>query len=769
MAESTALLECNPSMDATSETTQVNAHRAEDYISDSNQTLRPTSPMDEIKQEDMSMGMSMAMSASLPLSSASMVPKQRPATLKGSKSSNMLRSVTTPHPLSMTSSHSSLHHFQTTGTMYTTTPASGFTSNGTPNGSNGSIFPNNSIGPLSAPSSPSFPTSTLPSSTTTPSFLAMHGHNTSLYEPFRRNSVPILTAEQAEHKRKVSEEKLMQRQGSWSSLSSTPSAMMGGGVLGVHPPVLHHLDGGHLDHAALHYYRTQFSQQQLLQQQHQQQLHLQQHALNQVMPPSNSSNCSSPMPDTFMAGSAMNNGPTSSSSAHHSTTGAIRGSSKVKRNNSICSTTSVSSTGSGSNNKHPCKFPSCEWSFKRYEHLKRHMLVHTKERPFQCEFPGCNKSFSRSDNFSAHLRTHSKKALAHRRYDNRGMETGNGSMAVKQESQDSSQTPSSSSPTNADQANGSGFVPHSSLHLSNASEYGREYSPPVSPDEAPSNGRSSALGTSSSMNDDESFDIMGHSSYPFGGNSMYQMEHLDHLNSMVPRIDNIRLDLKSVVPVDIHKQYGDDGNSSASEGIIPSSDPNGESPRSSPMPQYDHFPFPSSISTHFMPMMSPGFSADQSSQHPPQQTSHMSQEPLTSSGSYSSLSASDSFHQATSYHGSDADLKSLQFSHGADSDLQYSPSPPSNEDSSHLHHPQPYHHTSYEGKALANNGMLHHNGYSSMSTSATATSVGAALPPHPLMSTMPSSPVPGMNESQFKTQRPVSKFQLKQQRPAQTA
>ncbi|KAI8348804.1 hypothetical protein B0O80DRAFT_390285, partial [Mortierella sp. GBAus27b] len=104
----------------------------------------------------------------------------------------------------------------------------------------------------------------------------------------------------------------------------------------------------------------------------------------------------------------MNSGPTSSSPAHHSTTGAIRGSSKVKRNNSICSTTSVSSTGSGSNNKHPCKFPSCEWSFKRYEHLKRHMLVHTKERPFQCEFPGCNKSFSRSDNFSAHLRTHSK-------------------------------------------------------------------------------------------------------------------------------------------------------------------------------------------------------------------------------------------------------------------------------------------------------------------------------------------------------------------------
>lgn len=559
----------------------------------------------------------------------------------------------------------------------------------------------------------------------------------------------------------------MQRQGSWSSVSSTPSTMMSGGVMGVHPPVLHHLDAGHLDHAALHYYRTQFSQQQLLQQQHhQQQLHLQQHALNQVMPPSSSSNCSSPMPDGFMSGNSMNNGQAGSGPVHHSTTGAIRGSSKVKRNNSICSTTSVSSTGSGSNNKHPCKFPSCEWSFKRYEHLKRHMLVHTKERPFQCEFPGCNKSFSRSDNFSAHLRTHSKKALAHRRYDNRGLEASTN--MVKQESQDSSQAPSSS-PTSTDHAtaNGGGFMPHTSLHLSNSyssgsinqdADYRGEYSPPGSPGGPHSNGRSSALGTSSSMNDEDSFDIMGHTGYPFGSSSMYPLDHLDHLNSMVPRIDNIRLDIKSVAPVDIHKQYGDEGNSSASEGIIPTSDPNGESPRSSPMPQYDHFPFPSSLPTHFMPMMPSGFSADQANvqQHPSQQqqqhtplNSQMSQESLTTSGSYSSLSASDSFHHATSYQSSDADLKGLPFSHGlhsGESDLPYSPSPPSNEDSSHLHHPQPYHHASYEAKALGNTSMLH-NGYSSLSTSASG---AAALPPHPLMSTMSSSPVPGMNESQCK-------------------
>ncbi|KAI7825361.1 hypothetical protein BC939DRAFT_476289 [Gamsiella multidivaricata] len=80
------------------------------------------------------------------------------------------------------------------------------------------------------------------------------------------------------------------------------------------------------------------------------------------------------------------------------------------RNNSVSSNASSNSSCSTAN-KHPCMFPTCGWSFKRYEHLKRHMLVHTKERPFVCEFQGCDKSFSRSDNFSAHLRTHTKKTM----------------------------------------------------------------------------------------------------------------------------------------------------------------------------------------------------------------------------------------------------------------------------------------------------------------------------------------------------------------------
>lgn len=61
--------------------------------------------------------------------------------------------------------------------------------------------------------------------------------------------------------------------------------------------------------------------------------------------------------------------------------------------------------------KHVCHYSFCGWSFKRHEHLKRHMLVHTGERPHQCHFLGCGKSFSRSDNFHAHYRTHTKTKI----------------------------------------------------------------------------------------------------------------------------------------------------------------------------------------------------------------------------------------------------------------------------------------------------------------------------------------------------------------------
>ncbi|KAI8066973.1 uncharacterized protein B0P05DRAFT_639736 [Gilbertella persicaria] len=57
---------------------------------------------------------------------------------------------------------------------------------------------------------------------------------------------------------------------------------------------------------------------------------------------------------------------------------------------------------------HACPVLQCLRRFKRLEHLKRHMRIHTLERPFACTFPGCQKKFSRSDNLSQHTKTHQK-------------------------------------------------------------------------------------------------------------------------------------------------------------------------------------------------------------------------------------------------------------------------------------------------------------------------------------------------------------------------
>jgi hypothetical protein len=131
-----------------------------------------------------------------------------------------------------------------------------------------------------------------------------------------------------------------------------------------------------------------------------------------------------------------------------------------------------------------------------------------------------------------------------------------------------------------------------------------------------------------------------------------------------------------------------------------------------------------------MPMMPPGFSADSGNNNSTQQQQHSQHHSQHQSGGFSS----------------EPDFKSLHFSHGShgsggDSDLHYSPSPPSNEDSSHLHHPQPYQHASYQAKAAATPQMLHHSGYGSLPPLSTS----ASLPPHPLMS-MSSALTSGLSE-----------------------
>lgn len=53
-----------------------------------------------------------------------------------------------------------------------------------------------------------------------------------------------------------------------------------------------------------------------------------------------------------------------------------------------------------------CEVENCSRAFKRMEHLKRHLKMHTGERPFKCYYPGCDRSFSRSDNLHSHYRVH---------------------------------------------------------------------------------------------------------------------------------------------------------------------------------------------------------------------------------------------------------------------------------------------------------------------------------------------------------------------------
>ncbi|EGF98701.1 Zn-finger, C2H2 type-transcription factor [Melampsora larici-populina 98AG31] len=55
-----------------------------------------------------------------------------------------------------------------------------------------------------------------------------------------------------------------------------------------------------------------------------------------------------------------------------------------------------------------CPLFSCGRFFKRLEHLKRHLRIHTSEKPYPCTH--CDKRFARSDNLAAHIKIHEKMA-----------------------------------------------------------------------------------------------------------------------------------------------------------------------------------------------------------------------------------------------------------------------------------------------------------------------------------------------------------------------
>ncbi|KAI8799797.1 STE like transcription factor-domain-containing protein [Cladochytrium replicatum] len=60
-----------------------------------------------------------------------------------------------------------------------------------------------------------------------------------------------------------------------------------------------------------------------------------------------------------------------------------------------------------------CAVPMCARTFKRFEHLRRHIrCCHTAERPYVCDAPGCGRTFSRSDNLMQHSKVHTGEGPA---------------------------------------------------------------------------------------------------------------------------------------------------------------------------------------------------------------------------------------------------------------------------------------------------------------------------------------------------------------------
>jgi uncharacterized Zn-finger protein len=49
---------------------------------------------------------------------------------------------------------------------------------------------------------------------------------------------------------------------------------------------------------------------------------------------------------------------------------------------------------------------TCGKLLRKKSDLESHILLHTKEKPFECKFPYCERTFSQKVNMITHLKSH---------------------------------------------------------------------------------------------------------------------------------------------------------------------------------------------------------------------------------------------------------------------------------------------------------------------------------------------------------------------------